>query len=1018
MRSHVRILAALGLSLLSLGPTIGTASAQQAQWSQFLGNNQHTSYQPDPAITTSNAPQMGVKWMANLFASALSSPVVAFNAALNKEVVYVGDERADVFALDAATGQVLWSTNIGQGDAIRATPAVGPDGGVWFGTTYNPRLYKLDGATGAVICSLQSPDNKPVWGSPMLAAPNGGNTSVFWDALDSGGSNPIGPVVGTDAASCTTSWTQSVSSGAWTTPSFGATTGGEPLVFVGTADPTDSEYAIDAQTGAIKWQYQTDTGGFPGYDIGAASTVSPAGTNGFADGVVYVSNEFGREYALDLATGNPIWNYEVYQQNYQGKRYVISSAALDGNQLVFGYFNGMISLNASTGAPIWNWAAPAGVDVSPAIAGPAGQEVVAFGDLTGAFRLFSLSGGSSLYSFQTGKYIVGSPAIYNGTIYEPSADGFLYAFTAGGGNGNKPSEAVVSPANNSTIPNPNGAVTISGTASDASSVQNVEVAVQAGGSYGLWYNGTTNSWQNAPYRNAATLSSPGTSITNWTYSLPVPPAGGSYEIFANAVNGGNLVDKGSTSYFTVSPSRSEPVVTVSTTDAPPGSALNAFATSFQPNETVTFTLLGTTVATAIANSKGRVPKTVFQMPANAPFGPTSLTLTGQTSGKSASTTLFVTNEWTQFGYTAQHPAQEPNDSVIAKVIFVGQSILNVYWMYNSGAPINTSPAVVNNVAYFGNDGGTVSSVNVPSGSPRWTYTIPSKAAIRSSPAIDPSGHVIFGANDGNLYVLDTNGQLVTTTSLGGNLGSPAYANGSVIIANDAGQITALSDPGFTANWSVNAGSAVTASPAYDAKNGIAIVGTASGAVIAYASATGAVKWSSTTGGQVNAVVMHDGAVYAGSADGKLYAYNESDGTQKWAINGDGSAVTAVAIQGNGPGFGTATGDMYDATVNGTIIHTRTYGNTPIEGLSSASIDLFATTGNGSIQLLRTNDGGWHYGSGSAFGAGPVVLDGMLFAGAQDGNLYALAPDDYTPPPQQSVRVGSVMVTVNGSCTPM
>jgi hypothetical protein len=43
---------------------------------------------------------------------------------------------------------------------------------------------------------------------------------------------------------------------------------------------------------------------------------------------------------------------------------------------------------------------------------------------------------------------------------------------------------------------------------------------------------------------------------------------------------------------------------------------------------------------------------------------------------------------------------------------------------------------------------------------------------------------------------------------------------------------------------------------------------------------------------------------------------------------------------------------------------------------------------------------------------------MLFAGSQDGTLYAFTPEGYTPPPQASIQVGTALVTVDGTgCTP-
>ncbi|MGH7660512.1 MAG: PQQ-binding-like beta-propeller repeat protein, partial [Vulcanimicrobiaceae bacterium] len=611
---------------------------------------------------------------------------------------------------------------------------------------------------------------------------------------------------------------------------------------------------------------------------------------------------------------------------------------------------------------------------------------------------------------------------YNGTIYISSGDGFLYAFAPRGGNGTKPSETIASPANGSQVANPDGSFTITGSSTDGSSVKAVEVAIQSGGATGPWYNAATNTWGLAPFRNTATLASPGASSTAWTYSVPLPASGGAYEVFANTVNGANIVDKGSVAYFTVSPSMNEPTVHVSTTDTPPGSTFSGTGNAFKPGETVTFTLLGNTVATATVGTKGNVPKTAIQMPSTATFGSTALTLTGNTSGKSASAIVFVTNEWTQYGYSALRTAQEPNDEVIAHTIFAGASILNPYWIYSSGAAINTSPAVVNGIAYFGNDSGTLSAVRTATGSPVWTYRIPSGAPIRSSPAVDSTGQIIFGANDGNLYVLNSSGQAATTVALGGSLGAPAYANGTIVVASNSGAVYSLSDPGWTTNWSANAGSAVTSAAAYDAKAGVVIVGTSNGNVIAYNSGTGAVRWTAATGGTINGLAISAAAshVYVGSSDGYVYAYTENTGSLLWKLAGDGHPVTAVDTNGNGPAFGTAGGTLYDVTASGSVYFQRSYGPGSIAGLAGAGTDEFGSVTNGNLELLRTNDGGWHFATGSTFGPGvsPVILDAMIYAGLQNGDFYAFTPLGYTPPPQTTVQLGSVVVRVNGSCSPV
>jgi eukaryotic-like serine/threonine-protein kinase len=962
---------------------------------------------------------MGVKWMANLFSSDLGSPVVAYNSTLNKEIVYVGDEHADVFAVDADTGQIIWSTNVGFRDAIRATPAVAPDGSVWVGTNFDATLYKLNGATGAVECSMKGLNGQPIMGSPMIATPPGGSTSVYWEEIDSAGFPATGPLVATNESSCAQTFSYLLDAGSWATPAFAVDASSEPLVIMGTSDPVSTVYAVDANTGNQVWKFKTYNP--KDYDVGDGATISPPGNNGFADGALYVNNKYGLEYALDLTTGAQIWQYFIYPTGWTGLQNTISSAALDGNQLVFGYANGLISLNATTGSLLWNWSGPAEVASSPAIIGPSGSEVVAFGDYTGAFRLFSLASGTQLYAYQTGGYIVSSPAEYNGTIYIASSDGFLYAFSEGGGNGSRPGTALTSPSNESVIANPNGDITVTGTSSDSNSVGAVEVAVQSGGGSGNWYDAATGNWNAGPVRNDATLTNPGASSSTWSFSFPVPIAGGSYQVYANTVNGSHIVDKGMAITFTVSPSKNQPTLHTSVNDAAPGSTFNATGNAFKPGETVTFSLLGSTVASATVGKNGNVPQTAIQVPNTAPFGPASLSATGGTSGKAASVTIDITNEWTQFGYGASRTQNEPNDDIIAHTIDVGKNtILSTSWMYNSGAPINTQPAIVNGIAYVGNDAGVLTAVNTQAGSPVWTYTIPSGSPIRSSSAVDGTGQVIFGANDGNLYVLNSSGASVSTIALGGDLGPPAYANGNIVIASSGGEVYSIADPAWTMNWSANANGSITAAPAYDAQGGAVVVGTTSGSIIAYAAGTGSVRWTATAGGAINSIAINGGNVYVGSADGNLYALTEKSGSLEFKFAAD-SSVNAVDVGGAGNiAFGTAKGTVYQTKPGGTKLFAQVghYGNTSIVGLSSADANAFGTSSGGLVGVTREVGtealNPWTYQTNGSLSAPPAVINGTVYVGAGDGNLYAFTPNGATP--LSTVRAGAAIITVNGAST--
>src|SRR6202022_978496 len=94
------------------------------------------------------------------------------------------------------------------------------------------------------------------------------------------------------------------------------------------------------------------------------------------------------------------------------------------------------------------------------------------------------------------------------------------------------------PANGSTIPNPLGNLTITGTASATNGVSAVNVGVQSDGGKGPWWNASTQTWTPGIWQTAATLALPGATSTSWSLTLPVPAAGINLQVFSSAVDGG------------------------------------------------------------------------------------------------------------------------------------------------------------------------------------------------------------------------------------------------------------------------------------------------------------------------------------------------------------------------------------------------------------------------------------------------------------------------------------------------
>ena len=294
--------------------------------------------------------------------------------------------------------------------------------------------------------------------------------------------------------------------------------------------PTATVYAINALTGKLQWSYLTQnvTEG----DVGTGASVTAPGVNGFADGAVYISNNGGYTYALDLTTGALYWRFDY--ATYLGSKPGRGTAAVVGNHVIVPGPTGVVCLNAVTGSPIWNWVNATPSDSAAAVVGPPGKRVVAVTDLGGNLDVLNAATGALLYQHQTGGYSVTSVAESNGSFYVSSGSGFLYDFAPGGANSGAPSTVVTSPASGSVLANPNGNLTLSGTATGAP-LASVDVAVQSGGSNGQWWDGSTGQWSTGFVDNQATLTNPGSSTTNWSLHVPVPAGGGVYAVQASAV---------------------------------------------------------------------------------------------------------------------------------------------------------------------------------------------------------------------------------------------------------------------------------------------------------------------------------------------------------------------------------------------------------------------------------------------------------------------------------------------------
>ncbi|HVN61266.1 MAG TPA: PQQ-binding-like beta-propeller repeat protein [Gaiellaceae bacterium] len=148
-----------------------------------------------------------------------------------------------------------------------------------------------------------------------------------------------------------------------------------------------------------------------------------------ADGLVYFGDWNGKVWALDAQTGAVRWTHQV-----DGK--VKGGLAIDGNTVYVGsYDHHVYAFDARNGALRWRTGAQLGLGSqgtfysTPAAAygrvyiGATDGKVYSFGATSGALR----------WSHGTGGYVYGSPAVWRELVYVGSYNGTFYCFDAATG---------------------------------------------------------------------------------------------------------------------------------------------------------------------------------------------------------------------------------------------------------------------------------------------------------------------------------------------------------------------------------------------------------------------------------------------------------------------------------------------------------------------------------------------------------------------------------------------------------
>ena len=424
-----------------------------ADWPTYLGDLTHSSYAAgESVINAQTASSLALKW------SVATSSTISVQPAVAGGRVYWGTWDGNARATTLG-GAPVWSRNLGTTNGgcggtygILSSPTVATigRGATVFVGGGDGQLYALDAATGAVVwhTRLGPSPASVVWSSPVFY-----NGSIYI-GVSSTDDCPLiqGKLLRLDAASGAVQNTFKIvpdgceGGSLWGTPTVDPSTGNVYFAsgndgVCSTAEPYATAVVavrLSDLTYVGSWKVPTSQLVEDG-DFGSTPTLFQATIGGSLKQLLGVASKNGLYYAFDrnAVSAGPVWQRQIAvggpgPTNGDGS---ISPSAWDGSRLYVAggkttiagtsCGGGLRALNPATGASLWEDCLN-GVPVGSVTAAPgivtvgAGSTILVVSAATGA-NLFS-------YNEPSAGAFYGGGSISDGVLYYGNSDGTLLAF--------------------------------------------------------------------------------------------------------------------------------------------------------------------------------------------------------------------------------------------------------------------------------------------------------------------------------------------------------------------------------------------------------------------------------------------------------------------------------------------------------------------------------------------------------------------------------------------------------------
>jgi outer membrane protein assembly factor BamB len=803
------------VALASLGMPIN-------DWPMFLYNAGHTGSPDDVAPVTHD-----LLWRYNTMPDGADAWIIDSSPAVVGGVLYIGSDDGHFYALDSASGTLLWTRTLGTFTV--SSPAVVK--GAVYVSVWEGLDYALNASTGEVIWN-----SSRMYSSSSPAVVNG------LHYICSGNSS----VIARNATTGSTVW-QSVIPG-----------GGEcsPVVADNTVYISDygNACALDALNGTLKWTRELYV---------SATYNSPA----VANGIVYVGCGGNTFYALDAQTGATVWTYETGSSD--GSAPTVAGGIVYVGSLTKGVF----ALNATNGALIWNY--PSSIwDSSFALAGG-----ILYACNSAGIHALDAKNGTEIWVYVPSNTNINSaPAVANGMLYVRGGDCYLYAF----GEANQASISLSPKVNlaGTTVSVSGAGFTSNSMVTASFGGQPVTLTISAvdylghfSGDFQINSSTTPGTYEISVADNSGVtacanftvVGSPATSWPMFMHDLQHSGTADNIPVTSHDLLWKYVVDRGDIMNAVDS---SPAVVNGILYEGSQNGylyALNAYTgTCYWRFNTGCSNLPSPVVVDGV----------VYIATMNGVYAVNAYT--GEQIWKTAEgwdffvSTPAVSGGMLYVGSMVEH-------SLYAFRTSDGQLV----WQYLTSDYVNSSPAVYGDTVYVGGDDGYLYALTSATGTLRWKFNGGGAYPYDSVSSPVVYNDVVYtSCYDGNIFALDAaSGSLIwnrTTTKLESVYASPSFSNGVIYLSAGSG-VYALNASNGAELWHFTTGDQYPMQASPTVAGGVVYVGGNNGNLYALDALSGPELWHYNTGSPIVSTVSIDhGVLYLGLRAGAIIALGTPD----------------------------------------------------------------------------------------------------------------------------------------------